>query len=148
MTDPLQSAGYKRTQPRQRVLDALRSATTPLQAQEVAARAGTSPASTYRVLGLLVELGVVSETSEAASGREPGAEGRTRRYALCSAAGQHHHHVVCRTCHAAVDLTSDALEQALAQVASELERAAGFHVDEHDLTLRGECAACQRKRVS
>jgi Fe2+ or Zn2+ uptake regulation protein len=147
MVELLQAAGYKLTRPRQRVLETLRSASSPLLAQEVALQAGTSVASTYRVLGLLVALGLVSETSEPVSSREPNVEGRSRRYAVCSAAGHHHHHVVCRSCYAAVDLTSEAIEQALRQVASELERAAGFRVDEHELTLRGECAECRRKRV-
>ncbi|MGH2516911.1 MAG: Fur family transcriptional regulator [Ktedonobacterales bacterium] len=57
----LTEAGYKMTRPRRRVLAALEQAHEPWTAQEVAARAGTGVASTYRVLALLVDLGVVSD---------------------------------------------------------------------------------------
>ena len=59
MGNPLEDAGYRLTEPRRRVLDALREAPGPLTAQDVAERASASVASTYRVLALLVELGLV-----------------------------------------------------------------------------------------
>ena len=64
MSNPLEDAGYRLTEPRRRVLDALREAPGPLTAQDVAERASASVASTYRVLALLVELGLVSETPD------------------------------------------------------------------------------------
>lgn len=139
-------AGLKETGPRRRVLETLRSAAGPLTAQEVAAGAGTSVASTYRVLALLVELGMVAETADgtAAGGRDAATEGRSRRYVLCSAGG-HHHHFVCRSCHGIRDVSSDVLERAIGRVAAELAAASGLHIEEHELTLRGlcqQCAAC------
>jgi Fur family ferric uptake transcriptional regulator len=140
MDDRVRGAGYKLTRPRRDVLAALRAGAGPLTAQEVAARAGTSLASTYRVLALLASLGMVCETADDEGGG--GAEPRGRRYSLCSASG-HHHHFVCRSCHTALDVASDTMERALERAATELERASGLRIETHELTLRGECAACR-----
>lgn len=144
MFERLSAAGYKVTEPRKRVLAALKEADDPCTAQEVAERAGTSVASTYRVLGLLVELGVVSEVPDPAgehgtgSGGGGGGGGGSRRYCLCTAEG-HHHHFVCRTCHATLDVASEALELAM----TEIEAQTGLRVEAHDVTLRGQCPRCQ-----
>lgn len=152
----VRGAGYKLTRPRQEVLAALQAAGRPLTAQEVAGLAGTSLASTYRVLGLLGALGMVTESADAgnpAATPQPSPAGsatgvqtedRSRRYTLCSTVG-HHHHFVCRSCHAALDIASDTLERALARAAAELERGSGLRIESHELTLRGECAACHGK---
>ena len=130
------------------------------QRTRVAARAGTSLASTYRVLALLVQLEIVVEAADgvaaseragsereaeaqsgATSGATSGTNMRSRRYALCSSAG-HHHHFICRSCHSIRDVRSDALERALARVAAELGAASGLRIEGHELTLRGQCAEC------
>ncbi len=148
--DRLSEAGYKLTAPRRHILDVLRASETPLTALEVAARSGVSVASTYRALALLTELGVVSETGDMCA--ERGAHGsqgssgesasevdaRGRRYALCTSTG-HHHHFTCRSCHATLDVSSPALEQAL----SEIEQTTGARIERHDITLGGLCATCQ-----
>ena len=141
MLDRLGEAGYKLTQPRRRVLDLLREAERPLTAQEVAERAGTSVASTYRVLALLVELGAVSEVTDGAA--PPEDEARGKRYVLCSTI-EHHHHFVCRSCHATFELACEPLERALA----ELERTTGLAVERHDFVLQGQCASCRGKEQS
>ena len=138
MGNPLEDAGYRLTEPRRRVLDALGAAGGPLTAQDVAERAGASVASTYRVLALLVELGLVSETPDGGVAL-PGCEARGRHYALCTA-HEHHHHFFCRSCHATLEVASDALERALI----ELERTTGLRVEQHDVMLRGQCSACAR----
>lgn len=136
MSNPLEEAGYRLTEPRRRVLDALGAAVGPLTAQDVADKAGASVASTYRVLALLVELGLVSETPDDGAAL-PGCEARGRHYALCTA-HEHHHHFFCRSCHATLEIASDALERALA----EMERASGFRLEHHDIMLRGQCPVC------
>lgn len=138
VSNPLEDAGYRLTEPRRRVLDALRTAEGPLTAQDVAERAGASVASTYRVLALLVGLGLVSETPDEGV-TLPGCETRGRHYALCTA-HEHHHHFFCRSCHATLEVASDALERALV----ELERTTGLRVEQHDVMLRGQCPACAR----
>ncbi|HZC04622.1 MAG TPA: Fur family transcriptional regulator [Ktedonobacterales bacterium] len=150
--DRLSQAGYKLTTPRRRILDALRASETPLTALEVAARSGVSVASTYRALSLLADLGVVSEISDPPVERTAGhvapgdsaadtteADARGRRYAMCTATG-HHHHFTCRACHATLDVSSAALETALA----EIEQATGARIERHDIILGGLCAACKQ----
>jgi Fe2+ or Zn2+ uptake regulation protein len=150
----LSAAGYKLTAPRRRILDVLRMGEAPLTALEVAARSGVSVASTYRALALLADLGAVSETSDPCAERAAGQtalattlgeaaaadDARGRRYAICTATG-HHHHFTCRACHATLDVSSAALETALA----EIEQAAGVRIERHDIALGGLCAACQRE---
>jgi Fur family transcriptional regulator, ferric uptake regulator len=145
MLDRLSHAGYKITEPRRRVLGALRKAGAPLTAQEVAARARASVASTYRALTLLVQLGLVSELTDPMAEREPHAasadgagETRGKRYALC-ASQEHHHHFTCRSCHVTLEVTCDPLERAL----EDLEAATGALIERHDVTLHGLCAACR-----
>lgn len=137
MIERLAETGHKLTAPRRRVLEALRAAGEPLAAQEVAARAGTTVASTYRTLALLAELGMVSDVEEHGGAAAVAGEGRTRRYALCTLHG-HHHHFVCRACHTTLDVQSEALERALA----ELERRAGLDIERHEVLLSGRCARC------
>lgn len=161
LTDTLAQAGYKLTTPRRRILDALRESETPLTALEVAARSGVSVASTYRALALLTTLGAISETLDPCAERGPGqpgatggagaasdgaavdAEARSRRYAICTATG-HHHHFTCRACHATLDVACATLETALA----EIEQATGVRIERHDITLGGLCPACQRAFAS
>jgi Fur family ferric uptake transcriptional regulator len=146
MIERLARAGYKVTWPRRRVLGVLEDAAGPLTALEVAERAETGAASTYRVLALMVGLGMVSEVEDPhewaghGGGKEagPAAEARSRRYALCSLA-DHHHHFVCRCCHATLDVASDRLEGAL----RELERRDGLEIERHEVTLLGRCARCR-----
>ncbi|HEY7782782.1 MAG TPA: Fur family transcriptional regulator [Ktedonobacterales bacterium] len=149
MIERLAQAGFKLTLPRRRVVEALGGAGGPLTAQEVAERAGTGAASTYRVLGLLVALSMVSEVEDpheragverGAQGGEggPGGEARSRRYALCSLA-EHHHHFVCRCCHATLDVASERLEGAL----HDLARRDGLEIERHEVTLLGRCRRCR-----
>ncbi len=144
MLDRLSHAGYKITEPRRRVIDALSDAGEPLTAQEVAARAGASVASTYRALTLMTELGVVSELADTTerelhlSGANGASEARGKRYALCATL-EHHHHFTCRCCHAMIEMTCDALERAL----EELETTTGALIERHEVTLRGLCGACR-----
>ena len=149
MLNRLSLAGYKITEPRRRVLDALREAHEPLTAQEVAARADASVASTYRALTLLAHLGVVSEQTDPAATREPhvsvadgSSEARGKRYSLC-AIQEHHHHFTCRECHLTIEVTCDALERSLA----ELEATTGALIERHEVTLRGLCGSCRSQAV-
>lgn len=136
MLDRLEESGYRLTEPRRRVLETLRASGEPLTAQDVAGRAGTSVASTYRVLALLAELGVVSELPDEAG--EAQGEPRGKRYGLC-AMSEHHHHFVCRSCHTALEITCDAVERALREV----EAATGIVLESHQLLLRGRCPRCR-----
>jgi Fur family ferric uptake transcriptional regulator len=137
MLDRLSDAGFRLTAPRRRVLAALREASAPATAHALAARARTSLASTYRTLALLVNLGLAGEVAESGAPDQMGADTHSRRYTLCSSAG-HHHHFVCRSCHTTVEVASEPLERALADLAAHH----GLRIEEHEITLRGRCARC------
>ncbi len=137
MLDRLSDAGFRLTGPRRRMLAALREEGAPATAHTLATRAHTSLASTYRILALLVDLGLVSEVTGGGGQDQGSAEGHTRRYTLCSNEG-HHHHFVCRACHSTVEVASEPLEQALADLAAYQ----GLRLEEHEITLRGRCARC------
>jgi len=135
----LAERGYKLTGPRKQIAATLAEASRPLTAAEVAARAGTSVASTYRVLALFVQLGLASEIpDEACAEADNSEDSRCHRYALCSNSG-HHHHFVCRACRNFIDIQTDSVERAL----GDLERMTGLHIESHELTLHGVCLSCQ-----
>ena len=58
-------------------------------------------------------------------------------YRAC-ASEDHHHHIVCRSCGIAVEVTGDAVERWAEAVASEH----GFTQVRHTLEIDGLCAAC------
>ncbi|HEV2074724.1 MAG TPA: Fur family transcriptional regulator [Thermoleophilaceae bacterium] len=94
-------------------------------------RAG--PASVYRALNLLCDLGLVHR---AVVGEGPA------RYDLVDPGGEHdhHHHLVCDRCGRTVAFTDRRLEKAIDDVSARV----GYAVDSHDVTLRGACAQCAR----
>jgi Fur family ferric uptake transcriptional regulator len=84
--------------------------------------------SVYRALQTLTDTGQVdvlrSEAGEAT-------------YRRCDT-DQHHHHLVCRTCGAAVEVEAPALERWVAKVAD----AHGYSVEAHTLEITGTCGRC------
>lgn len=58
-------------------------------------------------------------------------------YRRCEAQG-HHHHLLCRSCGATVELTAPAVERWAAAVAAEH----GFTATDHTVEVTGLCAAC------
>lgn len=60
-------------------------------------------------------------------------------YRLC-ASGGHHHHVVCRSCGASVEVEGPEVEAWAARVA----RKAGYTNVSHTLEVFGTCAACTK----
>ncbi len=117
----LKIAGFRMTAPRRRVLEYLRGQAEP---QSVAAihhglGPGVDLASVYRTVELLQRLGMVV--------REP-REG-TAAYRL---AGQHHHHIICRSCDHQECLPCDL----------RLPTPKGFSAVQHAVSLSGVCATC------
>jgi Fur family ferric uptake transcriptional regulator len=85
-------------------------------------------ASVYRALETLADLGLVHRLDVAgAAAYEPALPG-----------GEHHHHLVCSTCGRVDTFEDDALEDAIATLATRV----GYAVSEHDVVLRGACARC------
>ena len=85
-------------------------------------------ATVYRTLAALRESGVVDTLSH-----HPG----ELCYRLC--ADEHHHHLVCTSCHRVVELADCDLEPRL----DELARRHGFVATGHRLEVNGLCTDCR-----
>lgn len=128
-------AGHRAGGARQAVIDSLAEQDCCRSAQEIfdqlradGRRVGI--ASVYRVLDLLVSLGLVQRLDLG---------GGISRFEPALPGGEHHHHLVCVGCGEVHPFEDPALERAL-------ERAAGasdFTVEGHDVVLRGRCPDCR-----
>lgn len=85
-------------------------------------------ATVYRALAVLADEGVVDVLAH-----RPG----EACYRVCG--GEHHHHLVCSSCHRVVELADCRLDPWLDDVAA----AHGFDRLEHRLELTGVCADCR-----
>ncbi len=135
--DRLSEAGYRRGGARQAVIDLLARQSCALSAFEIeqVLREGqrkVGRASVYRVLDELVSLELVSRL-------EVG-QGIARYEPIDPNGAHHHHHMVCRRCGDVIPFEDDELERTLDRVADRVT----FAVADHEITLRGECGACQR----
>jgi Fur family ferric uptake transcriptional regulator len=127
-----QAGGPRPTRQRLAVLDALASVDDFRSAQEVheiLASSGSSVglATVYRTLQLYADQGDVDVLR-----REDG----EAIYRRCSET--HHHHLVCRTCGATVEVEGPAVERWTTAMAAEH----GYTAVSHTLDIFGTCAAC------
>jgi Fur family ferric uptake transcriptional regulator len=131
----LASRGVRSTRGRRAVLRVLeRERGRQLSAQEVHRRVRridprVGLTTVYRTLSLLHREGILDVVSS---------DGREQAYRLCTP--RHHHHLVCSSCGAVVELA----ECDVASVQKSLERTYGFRISEHSLSFRGLCRACAR----
>ena len=130
----LSAAGCRLTRPRRAVLRVVAEATCPLTPAQVHEQARVhypqvGLVTIYRTLELLAGLGLVRRihTEEGCHGYVP------------VAIGEAGHHLVCTSCHPAVEFPCTGMEETLAEV----ERLTGFSVQEHWLELFGLCPACR-----
>lgn len=124
--------GRRTTRQRTAVAEALRRSedfSTAQQVHEAVRKAGGSVGLTtvYRALASLAAAGDVDVLV--------GADGEAR-YRMCS--DSHHHHLVCRRCGAAVEVSGAGVERWATQVA---ERH-GFTEVTHTVELFGVCPSC------
>lgn len=132
-TERLESSGLRPTRARRAVLAVLqRERGRQLTAQELHRRARSLQpriglATVYRTLGALAEEGLVEVVSQ---------EARESAYRLCSPG--HHHHLICSSCGAVIEI----LECDLGSVERTLARRYRFLIEEHAITFRGRCARC------
>ncbi len=84
----------------------------------------------YRTLQLLAEAGQIDQV------RLPGGEYAYRR---CAGRGQHHHHLVCKSCGRTVELEGPSVERWTEQQAARH----GFTDVYHMLEIFGTCAGCR-----
>jgi len=132
----LNAAGFRLTQPRRAVLCVVAEATCPLTPAQVHEQARVyypqvGLVTVYRTLELLAKLGLVRRLHT-----EEGCHGY-----VSVAMGETGHHLVCTSCHRAVEFPCTGMEETLAEV----EHLTGFSVQEHWLELFGLCPTCQAK---
>src|SRR5438093_12495791 len=111
----LNEQGYRVTEPRRRVLDAVLARDVPFSAQEMVdalGPQGVGRATVFRTLDLLARLGVLNRIH---------ADDRSHRYTVCDEG--HHHHLVCRTCGEVTEAVAGRFETAVRAAAREV----GFH---------------------
>ena len=131
----LDGAGYRRGEARSAVVEVLSRQHCALTAQEIGdalrrRRRAVGLASVYRALEVLSDLRLVQRL-EMGQG--------VARYEPLDPSGDHHHHLVCHRCGNVVPFDDPALEATIERLSERLE----FDVDEHDVVLRGACAACR-----
>lgn len=136
-TELLRTAGLRVTRPRLAVLDVLRDG-GHLDADEIATRlrqrlASVSTQAIYDVLGALSRAGLARRVEPA---------GSPARYE--ARVGDNHHHVVCRGCGEIADIDCTIGGAPCLDPAT----AAGYEVDEAEVTFWGLCPSCQARRAT
>lgn len=127
----LRAHGYRATQPRRVVWNALRSAPGHVTVDELASLADRDIdlASIYRALALFEELGLarVNHFGDGDAGRWETSHPDEHFHLICLDCGSVEHHV----------------GSLVARIEQHLDDGHGFAVDEVELTVRGRCAACR-----
>ena len=128
----LKAGGQSITVTRRVVFDALQNA-EPLSMRELALRcANIDRSSVYRTVQLFEKLGIVQRLQI----------GWKYKLELSGEFIHHHHHLSCTRCGTIIPLAEDAaIERQLEQLAAQH----GFTASDHQLEIRGLCAACSRK---
>ena len=128
-TQTLRARGYRMTPQRLSILQALHAGghLSPGQIYERIHATGMTETTVYRTLEFLVENGVANRAQAGAG------------HLTYELAGHDHHHLVCRSCGAQLDLPPDSLQKSIRQ----LERQTGYRIDAGHLTFLGMCPVCQ-----
>lgn len=134
LTRQLRENGYKLTQARRAVIQALLAASTPLAVNDLheqaqAYDAGLGLVTVYRTLEILTGLGLARPVHLAEN---------CHGYSLATPG--HTHHLVCRLCSAVVEFEGCDLSGLLEAVAAQT----GYAISGHWLELEGLCPDCQR----
>lgn len=129
----VRDSGYKVTQARRAVLEALHESGGHMTSAEVLARVGViaptvGRASVFRTLEMLTGLGIARPTY-----LTPG----TPTYVLMSQDG-HHSHIVCMHCHEVIELDDCRVESLM----GDLEAQYDVQLTGHLLEFYGACADC------
>lgn len=133
--DRVARAGHRSGGARRAVIESLAAQDCCRSAQEIFDQLrddgrAVGIASVYRVLDLLVSLGLVQRLDLG---------GGVARYEPAMPGGEHHHHVVCIDCGDVRPFEHAGLEQALDAAAADAE----FEIDGHDVVLWGRCEGCR-----
>ena len=133
----LSSEGIRLTSGRRATLQAIAAAEGPLTATEIQADISEPIplSSLYRSLSVLSTAGVLTTQHDT--------EG-IMRFELAEWLSGHHHHLVCVSCGAAVDVVPNTgQERSIERLIGQLAAASGFAVTGHRLEIEGRCASCR-----
>jgi Fur family ferric uptake transcriptional regulator len=130
----LAEAGFRSGGGRRQVVELLGEEGCALTALEIDKRLpGVGRATVYRALEQLESLGLIQRVD---------VKGDAAGFERVDPGGHHHHHIVCEQCGRLVAFEDDRLEQAILALAERPD----FKVSSHEVTLRGECSSCGRRR--
>lgn len=127
----LRSRGYRMTPQRLAILQALHDGghLSPAQIFERVHQTGMTEATVYRTLEFLGGNGIVLVAN------------RGNGHLAYELSGQTHHHLVCRTCGAQLEVDPALLAPAIGQIESQT----GYHINAGHLTFFGLCPQCAPK---
>jgi Fur family transcriptional regulator, ferric uptake regulator len=130
-TQTLRARGYRMTPQRLSILQALHEGAhlSPGQVYERTRATGMTETTVYRTLEFLSENGVVHPTQNSSG------------HLTYELAGHDHHHLVCRSCGAQLDLAPDSFQEAISKV----ERQTGYQIEAGHMTFFGLCSKCAPK---
>ena len=125
----------RRGRARDRVVELLaeqQCAVTATEVEEALRATGhpTGRASIYRVLDLLVDLGLLERVATG---------GTQTYYERINPSGNHHHHLVCDQCGRLVAFKDSGLERAISRLTDRM----GVRIESHEVLLRGACDRCE-----
>jgi Fur family ferric uptake transcriptional regulator len=132
----LSSEGIRLTRGRRATLQAMADAEGPRTAAEIRTDLSeTIPLSSlYRSLSVLAVAGVLTAQHDADG---------IMRFELAEWLAGHHHHLVCISCGAAVDVVPNTeQEHAIERLIEQMAAASGFAVTGHRFEIEGRCASC------
>jgi Fur family ferric uptake transcriptional regulator len=130
----LSDAGFRSGGGRRQVVELLADEGCALSALEIDRRLPeVGRATVYRALEQLEGLRMIQKVD---------VKGGAAGFERVEPSGHHHHHIVCERCGRVVAFEDDRLEQAIVALGARPD----FTVSSHEVTLRGECASCGRKR--
>jgi Fur family ferric uptake transcriptional regulator len=129
----LSDAGFRRGGGRRQVVELLGDEGCALTALEIDRRLPrVGRATVYRALEQLEGLGLIQRVD---------VKGEAAGFERVDPGGHHHHHIVCERCGRLIAFEDDRLEQAIVALGERPD----FTVSSHEVTLRGECASCERR---
>lgn len=136
LQEKLHRSGFKWTQPRRQVVEALVRSQEHLSIEELHRELtlGSQPpamATVYRTVRLLESLGLLAKVDLG--------DGVDRYEWIHSA--HRHHHLLCKKCFSVEEVHEDLLTE----LEKEIAESYGFTVEGHEVTFTGVCRACQSK---
>lgn len=120
---------------RRAVVDALAAAGSPITLPGLLeADSSLAQSSAYRTLSVMVDAGVVRRLVHV---------GDYAHFELAEHLTEHHHHLICESCDAVVDVTlPDRVEVAMDRTFHDVAEASGFTAKHHAVDIYGVCGEC------